>query len=118
MKAILLENAQLTGFSSCADGGLRFRGVTPELSKTEAVSLMELHNLNVRLLIEPVDYEPESKVVVDKDLHSKTPSQRLRAIIFCQFRQQKPIVTFDDFYKRAMDRICEDQKKLLEPEHV
>lgn len=115
MKAILLENAQLTGFSSSADGGLRFRGVTPELSKTEAVALMELHNLNVRLLIEPIDYEPEAKVVVDKDLHNKTPSQRLRAVLFVMWKQSGRDLDFSSWYIHEIDKIIEGIKNKLEP---
>lgn len=117
MKAILLESAQLTGFSSSADGGMRFRGVTAELSKAEAVALMELHNKNVRVLIEPSDYEVEGNVTVTTDREVKTPSQRLRSIIFIQFRQQRPVgMTFDEFYARRIGLICEQEKQLLEPE--
>jgi len=113
-----VTDAIFSGFSSRADGSCGFRGTTPELTATEKAALMELHGKNVRLLIEPSDYEPESTVKVEKSMHSKTPSQRLRAILFVQFRQQQPSdMTFDSFYVKRMGEICEREKSMLEPEH-
>lgn len=116
MPKAIVTDAILSSISSRADGSCGFRGVTPELTSPEKVALMELHGKSVRLLIEPNDYEAEGKVTVAAEMNVKTPSQRLRAIIFCQFKDQKPDnMTFDEFYARRMNLICEQEKQLLEP---
>lgn len=116
MKSILMD-AVFSSFSSRADGSVGFRGSGPEMSAEEKVALMELHGLNVKLLITPSDFEPECKVVVDRDLGSKTPSQRLRAILFIQWKQKSTHGdTFDEYYSRRMSDICEAEKQLLEPD--
>jgi len=116
MNAISLD-AIFSSFGSRVDGSLSFRGVTPELTTSEKVTLMELHNRNVKLLIQPMDEPPELIVEVKSKLGFKTPSQRLRAILFIAFSQQKPPdTTFDEFYSRRMDEIIERQKQQLEPE--
>lgn len=115
MKA-LVTPAIFTGFSSRADGSLGFRGVTPELNHAEKVALMELHQQNVKLLIQPIEDSPEAMVEVKNELGFKTPSQRLRAVLFIEFKQRKPDMTFDVFYGQEMNAIIEDRKTRLEPE--
>lgn len=110
-------DAVFSSFSSRADGSVGFRGSGPEMSASEKVALMELHGLNVKLLITPSDFEPESKVVVDRDLRSKTPSQRLRSILFIQWKQKTTHGdTFDEYYAKRMNDICEAEKQLFEPD--
>lgn len=120
MKA-LLTPAIFTGFSSRADGSLGFRGVTPELSHGEKVALMELHQQNVKLLIQPVGESPEAMVEVKNELNTKTPSQRLRAVLFVLFKQWSESgkikgVMFEQFYSEQMNRMIDDIKGQLEPE--
>ena len=87
---------------------------TPEFTVPERVALMELEGINVRMLIEPTDYAVEAKVEVDKEIHSKTPSERLRAILFVAFKQSGEN-DFPTYYLKAMDRICETEKSQLTP---
>jgi len=119
----LTTSAILTGFSSRADGSLGFRGVTPELSAAEKVALIELHNLNVRLLIQPTDTPAEALIEVKGDLDAKTPSVRLRAVLFVWWKQQTEAKKmdgkgFDLFYVEQMNRMIDDIKGQLEPEHA
>ena len=119
MKAIVL-NAIFTGFSSKVDKSLSFRGTTPELLTTEKCALMDMQNLNVRLLIEPVDFPTDGKMEVKSELETKTPSQRMRSVLFVWWNQltkagkmDKP---FPQFYSEQTDRIINDLKGNLEPE--
>lgn len=114
MKAIVL-NAILSSFRSRKDKSIGFSVSTGEFSVPERVAIMELEGINVRMLIEPQDYEPEGKIAVDKELHSKTPSERLRAILFVKFRQSGEKIEFIDYYIREINRICEAEKAQLEP---
>ena len=120
MKAIVTA-AIFTSFSSRADKSLGFRGVTPELTSTEKVALIDLQGLNCRILIEPVDYATTGKVEVKGVLSNKTPSERLRGVLFILWRQQtdKGLLkgkTYDLFYVEQMARITDDIKAQLEPE--
>lgn len=115
MKAILTQ-AIFTGFSSKADKSLSFRGCTPELSTIEQVALMAVHGLNVRLLIEPVDYELEAKVEVKGQFDKKTPSHRLRAVLFILWKQSSGQGEFEDFYRREMEGLIESVKARLKDE--
>lgn len=105
--------AIFTGFSSKADKSLAFRGCTPELTAAEQVALIAVHGLNVRLLIEPMDYELEAKVEVKGQFDKKTPSQRLRAVLFVLWKQADGTGDFEDFYRRQMEELIEQTKNRL-----
>lgn len=120
MKALVTQ-AILTSFSSRADKSLGFRGVTPELSSKEKAAFMDLQNLNVRLLIEPMDFESDGKTEIKNPLDSKSPSQRLRAVLFCWWKQlcdsgKLCDKNFDLFYTEQLERFIETIKGYLEPE--
>ena len=120
MKAIVTD-AIMTGFSSRADRSLGFRGVTPELSSEEKAHFMDLQNMNVRLLIEPKDFSTDGKVEIKNPLGTKSPSERLRGVLFVLHKQfcasgKLKDKTYDVFYVEQMNRIIDDVKAQLEPE--
>jgi hypothetical protein len=119
MKAIVTD-AIMTGFSSRADRSLGFRGVTPELSSEEKAHFMDLQNMNVRLLIEPKDYSTDGKVEIKNPLGTKSPSLRLRSVLFVLHKQLstkgKLTGTYDEFYVQQMETIINSYKEQLDPE--
>jgi hypothetical protein len=115
MKAIVLS-AILSSFRSRKDKSIGFSVSTPELTTVEKVELMNLEQVNVRLLIEPSDYALEGKVEVKGELETKTPSERQRAVLFCRYKNEKPQgKTFADFYTMEMERRINDDKSKLPP---
>lgn len=117
----LTTPAILTSFSSRADKSLGFRGVTPELTSKEKAAFMDLQNLNVRLLIEPMDVEPDGKTEIKNPLDNKSPSTRLRAVLFCWWKQlcdtgRLKDKSFDLFYTENMERLIDEIKANLEPQ--
>ncbi len=118
MKTIV-SSIIITRFSSRVDGSLSFSVSTPELSATEKVAFMELQGTNCRAVFEPVDYVPESKLTIKSEVGIKTPSERLRAVLFCYYKQEmdgKPeSVTFNQFYETHMEKFCEFIKGKLKP---
>ena len=72
----------MTGFSSRVDQSLSFRGVTPELSTEEKVALMGLQNVLCECLLFPKDEKDVDIMKVEKEVIHKSPSQRLRSVIF------------------------------------
>jgi len=55
------------------------------------------------------DFAPEFK-------NDKTPSQRLRAVLFIQFKQENHLEDFDTFYKRKMEELIDGIKAKLKPD--
>lgn len=120
MRAIVTD-AILTSFSSRVDKSLGFRGVTPELSSAEKAAFMDMQGMNVRLLIEPKDYESDGKREIKNPLSHKSPSERLRSVLFVVHKQltekgKLKDQTFDEFYARQMEATIESYKQQLEPE--
>ena len=121
MKAIVSQII-ITGFSSRVDGSLSFRAATPELSVTERVDFMELQGKNCRALFEPTDYAADGKTEIKNPLGTKTPSQRLRGVLFVLYTQLTKKVggltdkSFDQFYVEQYESIIESYKRQLEPE--
>lgn len=117
MKAITLS-AICSGFRTRKDKSLGFSVSTPELSTQEKVALMDLDGINVRLLIEPSDYEIKGKVEVKGELARKSQSERLRAVLFCLWKHlcetnQLKDVSYEAFYHAEMDKMIEAIKAAL-----
>lgn len=113
LAAIQLVNAEIGTVSSRVDGSVKFTVITAELRPSEKGLCMEYHGKACKVTIEPHEGEPPEIVKVDTELHSKTPGQRLRAVLFVAFQQQKPQVTFEDFYNRKLDAIINEIKMTL-----
>jgi len=112
MKAIVTD-AIFSGFTSRADKSIGFRGVTPELTSVEKAALMDIHGINVRLLIEPKDFELDAKLEIKGQFDKKTASQRLRAVLFILWKQSSGQGEFEDFYRREMESVIEQIKSRL-----
>lgn len=119
MKALVTQ-AIFTSFTSKADKSLTARLTTPELTPVERAQFMEIQNLNVRLLIEPIDYPTDGKAEIKNPLGTKSPSVRLRAILFVLFRQLqakgKMDKNFDEFYVQQYENLINQYKEQLDPE--
>jgi hypothetical protein len=120
MKAATL-NCILTGFSSRVDGSLAFRGITPEMSVQDKCSLMSFQNLNVKLLIQPVDSEVEGLSEIKGEFDSKSPSQRLRGCLYRLWQyetaQKRCEISFQSFYLDALEILIQGVKdKLPQPD--
>ena len=120
MKALVC-NVILTSASTRADGSLGLRFSTPELKPEEKTAIFELQGIELKMLLQPVSAEPAGLVEVKNELDSKTPSQRLRGVLFVHWKQQTDAgkmggKTFDAFYLETMNRLIEDWKSSLEPE--
>ena len=115
MQAIKLE-AIFTGFSSRVDGSLSFRGSTPELSVPEKVAMMSLQGVLAEVLIYPKEEKNVDVVDVTTGLEHKTPSQRMRAVLFLLWKEAKTDEPFETFYGRRMQAIIEWLKTKLPDE--
>jgi len=113
MKAIKTQ-AVITSLSSKVDGSLGLRVTTPELSADEKVAFMELQGVNLEVLFSPMDYETRDIKEVKGELDIKTPSQRLRSVLWILYKQQGQQGDFVDFYTKHMEKLIDFIKGKLE----
>ncbi len=69
------------------------------------------------------DYAPEAKMEILSEVGVKSPSERLRNILFCIHKQQSATQEqstvpepFAVYYERQMDKLCEHFKGKLTPQ--
>jgi hypothetical protein len=107
--------ALMTGFSSRVDKSLSFRGVTPELTTEEMVAMMNLQNVLCEVMIFPKDEKDVDVLQVQKEVVHKSPSQRMRSVIFLLWKQTGEELPFEVFYTQHMERIIDHLKTKLPP---
>ena len=99
------------------DGSLNLTINTPEVCPEEMTKLFELHRKEgwfhfALAPLEEKDLEiPEVKVEFKND---KTPSQRLRNVIFVWWEQLGSKGSFDSYYKKVMENLIEQIKEKLD----
>lgn len=106
----------LTGLSSRVDGSLGLRFSTPELRPDEKTTFFELQNLNMKMLLQPVDSEPTELKDVKAEFETKTPGQRLRGVLFILWKQSGEPGNFDTYYREAVEKFILTVKDKLQPE--
>jgi hypothetical protein len=116
MKALTCE-VVLSSASTRADGSLGLRLATPELSPSEKTAIFELQGHPLKMLLQPMG-QAECLVWVKSELDTKTPSQRLRGVLFILWKQIEDTNkdTFEVFYAQRMESIIEKVKERLKPE--
>jgi|TARA_R100000781_G_C4066216_1_gene122881 hypothetical protein len=133
-KSVLFEGG-VEKISTLADGSLRVHIGTPELSNETMVNLFQLNRKTGYVLLSPYPVNEDQKNAVEKaaevvehestEFGNKTPSQRLRAVLYVNWEQSQPkqinpdsgnieLVEFDLFYKRELNKIVEHYKTKLD----
>lgn len=118
MKTIKTK-AVITSLRAKNDGSLGLSIATPELTPSEKTLFFELQNLNIDLAITPLDTEETpDEIQINKDLESKTPSQRLRGSLYrvCEARLGKKPTNeeWEPFYRHAMEAYISDAQRKIE----
>lgn len=118
MKTTTAIQATVDKIETMKDGSLKLRIYTQELKSREKVELFGLlnqlcyavfaHSETTQLLKTASELEPP-KV----DAGSKSPSRRLRAVMYVRFEQEGHGGDFEDFYKSEMEKIINIQKDFL-----
>jgi len=117
MKAIEI-NLILSSVRTRVDGSLGLGFSTGEMQAQEKVALMELQNQNLKVFLQPTLEAPEALIEVKNNLGFKTPGQRLRAVLYIEWKQtqKNSDVLFQEYYEKRMDQIIERVKTNLNPE--
>lgn len=96
--------ATLTSVSSTADGGVRLNFHTQELDVGEKVIAMGYHGAFGYVLFKPNEFSDADIPEDDATDDGKSPSKRLRAVIFCLWKQRGEKGDFEVFYRRAIEK--------------
>jgi len=112
--------AVLTSHSSLRDGSLKFTFVTArEIKSPESIEnaskFLNLLNSEGWLIFAPGDaQEVEIPQGPPSEFKSrKTPSERLRNVLFVRWRENGEKGNFEDFRTREMERIIDHEKSFL-----
>lgn len=111
--------AQLVGVQSKVDKTVKVTLDTQEMGR-DAGELMNISGEQVAVVLATAD-EPEiveedvPEVVNDEDLGGKSPSQRLRNVLYVRWEQKgKPGDNFEMWRRARMERIIEHEKQFLD----
>lgn len=115
MKAIHLPSAIIGSITAKSkNNGVSFRVSTPELSRDELGVVFDLQDQIVDLLIQPKD-DPFALITeVKSEVDAKTPSQRIRSVLFVLWKQnQEGHDQFSTYYLKKMDAIIDHLKEKI-----
>ena len=111
--------AQMEGITSRKDGTTRISFGTNELMPSLAGDLFSLNNKFCYLAIKQEAFRDEEKKAMEQleakqDDNFKSPSQRMRAVLFRMFEQDnKGFKTFTLFYDHHMEQLINQIKQRL-----
>lgn len=107
--------AVVDGVSPLKDGGVSVRFHTQEMTPGQIADLMGYYQ-KFGWLIFSEQEQDVSQIKLDtirKDAGGKSPSQRLRSVIFVLYSQTDRSETFEQFYERQMEKLINMVKENL-----
>lgn len=110
----IIHQGVIGSVTAKVDRSISYRVSTPELSADEKARFMDMQNVNCTFILEPIDEENAPELVINEDLETKTPSQRLRNSLYVLYTQKKPDVDFDIYYRTQMEKFIEVVKSKLD----
>lgn len=114
-KKLIQFQAILTKANPTVDRGMSLGFRTRELSHEEKVVLMEKLNSEGWLLFKENEFVTPDVPEGNAETGSRTPSERLRDVIFVYYKQKDSKSDFELFYRNQMEVIIEAMKRKLEP---
>lgn len=106
--------ATLEGVSTLKDKGLSMRFHTQELTAEEMTLAFEYQQGFGWLLFQEQDYTDDLELeAIRKDTNGKSPSQRMRNVIYLLYKQSGQTTPFDVYYGNQMELIIEQLKDKL-----
>ena len=130
MKHSVVFEGGIDKVSTLADGSLRIYVGTPELAQETMVNLFRLIRKPGYVLISANHINQDQidaveKVTSNSEFNEKTPSQRMRGVLYKLWEKTQPknlngdtgqmeYVDFDLFYKRQMNKIIDHFKTKLD----
>lgn len=111
-------SAQIDTVRTLKDGGLKITIETQELPADEKAILFDFANKQIWALFKELPPRIEEIEVVEPDTEfktDKTPSQRLRSVLFRYYEQNYSTKkTFEEFYREIMEKLINQYKEKLQ----
>lgn len=112
MKAILVQ-LQINRVTLKKDDSVSFSAETPELTDDELALFRKLGKVTVKALLEPMEGS-EDVVDIKKEVDEKSPSQRLRGVLFRLHEQDSEGMEWEVYYRVKMEKIIDHLKGKLD----
>ena len=106
--------AILTSFSTKADGGASVRFSTNEITDEDFLILKKSHQQYGWLCFQENPFQPSDIPIEAAEDKAKTPSKRLRAVIYVLWEQTGKQGDFEAFYRDRMEKIIDFVKHKLD----
>ena len=107
--------AYIQTIRTLVDGGIKLDVITRELPPEQALMLFSLKGKEGFFLFSLNDIQekdvPKETAMVEKG--EKTPSQRLRAVLFKLYELNNKGETFTEYYNKKMEQLIESIKEKL-----
>jgi hypothetical protein len=116
----VLFSGILEGVSLRADKSLSLRLSTQEVSDTEKLKFMGLHQQFIQILFKSTDISKNDVKELDQteinvyESQAKTPSKRLRGVMYRFWEHEGKPGEFPDFYGTEMEKIITHYKNKLD----
>lgn len=108
----------VSSLSTKVDGSVKISIETRELQGSEAARLFDLRGSEAWVLIAPQAFSEEDVKLptekADPAVGIKTPSQRLRAVIYRTWEQSRSGVDFESYYRLTVEKLIEQFKQRLD----
>lgn len=111
MGSIFQIQAALDGVTPLKDGGVSLRFHTQEASKDDKVTLMEFYQSFGHLLFSANQIQEDQVPKTNAQrTDGKSPSMRLRAVLFVAWKENGNSGDFEAWYSQQMERIIDQVK--------
>lgn len=114
----LLTAATLEGVALRKDGSATLRFSTQEINDQDILTVKQFYGHFGTLLFSENEIQPKDIPQSDLEFEGKTPSKRLRNVIFVLWRQMKDggktTMGFEDFYSGQMENLITQYKEKLD----
>lgn len=111
--------AYVSKVTTLQDGSLRLVVDTREMPPEQMTELFALKGREGWMFLKEQPINIEDTVVDLPEVHveryEKTPSQRLRAVLFLVHKQEKIQMPFDQYYNAKMNEFIDKEKEKLNP---
>lgn len=106
--------AILSSISYTKDGGVRLGFVTNELPSSEKLIIAEFFQKFGFLLFKSNEFNISDVPTEEAEDTTKTPSKRLRAVLFLLWKQTGEKGDFESYYRTQIEKVIENIKGKLD----
>lgn len=111
---LILVNCEIGNVASRVDGSVSLRIVTAELPLNAKAAMLGLHGKSASVTIASTEKSSEPPIEVKTERDTRTPSQRLRGVLFCWWQQAGSKGDFEQFYREKMETLINHVKQQLD----